>query len=89
MYFSLHILWLFVSSETNFSKSNVYGSKLDSISGVCAPRYGRQYHVQGPPYVIVVRGLEATEPMERDAVPEDVVNEVLERIAPQPGFCHC
>ena len=67
----------------------MYGAKLDSISGVCAPRYGRQYHVMGPPYVIVIRGLEASEAMEKDAVPEDVVNEVLDRIGPQPGLCHC
>ena len=74
--------------KTIFSKSNVYGSKLDCISGACAPRYGRQYVVQGPPYSVVVRGLEATEAMETDAVPEDVLNEVLERVGPQPGFCH-
>ena len=44
--------------------------------------------MQGPPYSVVVRGLEATEAMETDAVPEDVLNEVLERVGPQPGFCH-
>jgi len=58
------------------------------VSGATAPRYGRQYFVDGPPYTGKCRGLEATEAMEKDAVPEDVLNEVLDRIALPPGFCH-
>jgi hypothetical protein len=80
---------MLLSSQTMPSKSNTYGSKLDTISGATAPRYGRQYYIDGPPYVVRVRGLETSEALENDAVPEDVLNEVLERIGPQPGFCHC
>ena len=80
---------MLLSSKTMSSRSNTYGSRLDTVLGATAPCYGRQYCLDGPPYVVRVRGLETSEAMEKDAMPEDVVNEVLDRIGPQQGFCYC
>jgi hypothetical protein len=53
------------------------------------PRHGRQYILEGPPYTVNIQHLGGVSDSGiRDAIPDDVISELLERVSPQPGTHH-